>query len=454
MRQGSLVVGKVILMGVASLLVFWPALHGGWIGDEVWYLPDRQWRLWSSDTLGYHLASVALHFLSALLVWRLLDKLGLKLAWLGGMIFAVHPVQVESVACIVELKSTLSLPPLLLAMMAWVDFEENRSKRDYLLALGWFLVATLCQITLAPFPVLILLYGWWKRGRVGWAEVKVSVPFFFIALTFGMYAIWVEEMYALPDPIPLGGVFSRIVCAGTTLGFYFTHCFSPAPQLPVYPQWVVDPPNAVLLWPWVVMVGVGYLCWRQRRSWGRHALFGLGFFVLFLVPFLGFMPLSYMSFTWVRDPVLYLPIIGLIGLVVAFLEWGEGKVSAGRRMPLLGIVVLGIAVLGWRSHDYAARFMSPEKLWTYTIGHNPDAWPAYQNLGNELLRRGDATRALAFFAEVVRRQPGYAEGHDDLGIALEDLHQMPEAIAQFEQALKLNPDDAKAREQLIKLHAQ
>jgi hypothetical protein len=79
-----------------------------------------------------------LHIVGALLVWRLLSKFGLRLAWLGGLIFAIHPVQVESVAWIAELKNTLSLPPFLLAMCAWIDYEERGKKRDYFLALGFF----------------------------------------------------------------------------------------------------------------------------------------------------------------------------------------------------------------------------------------------------------------------------------------------------------------------------
>ena len=89
-----------------------------------------QWQLWGNDTFGYHLTNVCLHLLGAFLVWRLLSKFGLRLAWLGGLIFAIHPMMVESVAWISELKNTLSLPPFLLAMCAWIDYEERGRKQD------------------------------------------------------------------------------------------------------------------------------------------------------------------------------------------------------------------------------------------------------------------------------------------------------------------------------------
>jgi hypothetical protein len=139
-------------------------------GSQLDYYPIKasvqwlQWHLWGMDTLGYHLTNVVLHILSALLVWRLLSKFGLRLAWLGGLIFAIHPVQVESVAWIAELKNTLSLPPFLLAMCAWIDYEERGKAKDYFLALGLFLVAMLCKLTVVLFPLVILLYAWWRRG--------------------------------------------------------------------------------------------------------------------------------------------------------------------------------------------------------------------------------------------------------------------------------------------------
>ena len=175
---------QAALIATATLWVFSPAFHGTWLMDDglyvlenplqhdparlwkTWFVPGSfieyypmeetvrwaQWQLWGAEPLGYHLTNVGLQIVSALLVWRLLAKLGLRLAWIGGLIFAVHPVQVESVAWIAELKNLLSLTPFLLAMAAWIDFEERRDARDYWLALGLFLVAMLCKISAAPFP--------------------------------------------------------------------------------------------------------------------------------------------------------------------------------------------------------------------------------------------------------------------------------------------------------------
>ena len=179
--------GLVIV--AATLWIFWPALHGEWLWDDdilvknnpivhdpaglskIWFEPMYlmdffplkvsvewlEWQLWQNNVLGYHLLNIILHIISSLLIWRLLSKLGLRLAWLGGLIFAIHPVTVESVAWIAELKNTLSLPPLLLAMCAWIDYDERGNPKDYFLALVLFLVAMLCKTTVVMLPVVILL---------------------------------------------------------------------------------------------------------------------------------------------------------------------------------------------------------------------------------------------------------------------------------------------------------
>ena len=254
-------------------------------------------------------------------MWRLLGKLGVRLAWLGGLLFAIHPVLVESVAWIAELKNTLSLPPFLVAMCAWIDYDEHGKWTQYCLALGLFLVAMLCKPTMVMFPVVILLYAWWRRRRIGVQDLKASVPFFAVSLALGLTTLWFLHHAMAPQAVQLGGFLSRAACAGLSLAFYFSKFLLPIGLLPTYPQWTVGRPSLVQFLPWPILFGVLYLCWANRTSWERHALLGLGFFLLNLAPFVGFRAVAYMSFTWVMDHVLYIPVIGLIGLVAAGLSW-------------------------------------------------------------------------------------------------------------------------------------
>jgi tetratricopeptide (TPR) repeat protein len=372
-----------------------------------------------------------------------LSKFDLRLAWLGGLIFAIHPIQVESVAWIAELKNTLSLPPFLLAMCAWIDFDARGKRRDYFLALGFFLVAMLCKPTMAMFPVVILLFAWWKRGRIGWRDARVSAPFFVVSLVLGFVTVWFLHHHAQGgDPVPLGGFFSRLACAGLSLSFYFSTCFLPVGLLPIYPKWVVDPPTLAQFLPWPILLAVIFWLWARRGSWGRQALLGLGFFLINLAPFIGFNAASYMTFTWVMDHILYIPIIGLIGLTVAALSRMEKQLPASFRPCVIGLVTVALALLALESHDYAKIFVNEETFWTYELRHNPDAFLAHNNLGYVFQKAGRQPEAISEFEEALRLDPDYYVALNNLGNSLLQTGRVPEALERYEQALRLKPENA------------
>jgi tetratricopeptide (TPR) repeat protein len=471
--NGKLLLPRAALIAVMVFWIFLPVIHGDWLWDDeelisqnelmhdpgglwkiwsepgslidyypLWYSAEwLQWHLWHDETLGYHLINIFLHLAGALLVWRLLDKFGLRLAWLGGLIFAIHPVQVESVAWMAELKNTLSLPPFLLAMCAYIDYDEQGKRGDYFLALGLFLIAMLCKTTMSLFPVVILLYTWWKRGRIRGADWKACAAFFTVSLVLGLITVWFQQDHAIRgQDIPIGGLFSRLALAGTSLSFYIFDCVWPVGLMPIYPKWTIDPPSLVQFLPWLMLGGVTYAFWTRRATWGRHVLLGLGFFLINLAPFLGFTTAFYMSFSWVADHILYLPLIGLIGLGIGGLEQASRQVPPSGRACGVGVVAALVALMAFESHRYAGMFVNQETLWTYTLEHNPEAWPAHNNLGNFLLRTGHNEEAMEHFRQALRINPQLAQAHNNWGNALLKVGRSSEAIEQYEAALKISPD--------------
>jgi len=467
---------KVALILLAGWFVYSPAFHGGWLWDDqaeisqnpeildpagywkIWFQSANtdffplkstviwlQWRLWQEHTLGYHLTTVGLHLLSAFLLWRLFRKLGLRLAWLGALLFVVHPVMVGSVAWIAELKNTLSLPPLLLALSAYVDFDGHRQRRYLALSAGLFLAAMLCKTSVVMFPVVLLLYCWWKRGRISSGDLKASGVFFAISLVLGLVTIWFQHERAIAGTvIASGGLFSRLACAGLAIAFYFCKGIFPVGLLPLYPRWTVDPPSPQQFLPWLGLGIVLYWLWTRRATWGRHALFGLGFFLINLTPVLGFIPMSYLRYTWVADHFAYLPLIGLIGLASA----GAGRLAASltgsmRRYAMAGGIVL-CGILACESHRYAANFQSEETLWSYTLKHNPAAWLAHNNLGSALLNHGPLPEAITHFDAAVQLKPDYAAAYNNLGIAYYRLGRPVESMEYFKRALGFQPNFAEA----------
>jgi tetratricopeptide (TPR) repeat protein len=468
----------------AAFCVYSPVFRGDWLWDDDWYITTNpllrdagglwkfwfepgawveyypveetllwiEWHLFGNVTLGYHLVTISLHAVNALLVWQLLEKLGLRLAWLGGLIFAVHPAAVDSVAWIAETKNTVSALPCLLAMCAWIDYEDHRRPRDYFRALLLFTVAMLCKIAVAPLPVVLLLYAWWKRRRVGWRDVTAAAPFLAIAVVLSAVSIACGEYYAHHSGRPLASVpqldvTSKFALAGQSIGVYFAHVVWPVDLLPNYPQWNIAAGSPIAWLPWLVLAGVLAVLWLRRAGWGAHALFGLGFFLLFLAPFLGFVIASYMSFTWVMDHYLYIAMIGPIGLLVAALGSILDRAPDSWRIAVIGAAVLLVTLLAFDAYGYAGAFADEASLWGYTVEHNPGDWLAQDNYAKAFLVDHQYEQAAEHFRIAELLRPGRAQSHLNMGRTLVNLHRIPEAFKEYETALALNPADPEIHNQ-------
>jgi hypothetical protein len=475
---------KALVILVSGILVLSPVLRGHWYGDDdlylvnnpllydparlwkAWFVPGSfvdyypigqavewyQWRLWGTDSpFPYLVCNLVLHLTSALLLWQLLARLGLRLAWLGGLIFAIHPLMVDSVGVSSELKNTLSLPPFLLAMICYLDFDETRKPRDYVLTLLFFVIAMLCKITMDFFPFVILLYAWWKRGRISRADIVASLPFFAVSLVLGLTFLHAGVVYAgttqyiSPGPIHLGGIPERLALAGLSLLFYFGHSFLPYHPVPFYPLWPLDPLTPLFFLPWLAIAIVVFTCWRKRDSWGRPTLFALGFFTLGLVPFLGLNEVSYMCLGWVWDHFLYIPIIALIGLVVAGLDGIARQLPQKFLVPATAILVALLALLGFQTWTYAKLFTTPEELWVYNLRSNPNAWMAHHLYAHELTMRDANDDAIAEERASLQINPAFDNAQMTLGLVLCKVGDYAEATKAFQACLRINPHYGAAR---------
>jgi hypothetical protein len=477
------------LIVMAGLIVYAPALHGSWLWDDpqyvtanpllhdparlekAWFVPGStmefyplqetvialQWWLWGAQPLGYHLTNLALHLVSALLLWRLFAQLGLRFAWLGGLLFVVHPLNVESVAWISELKNTLSLPPFLLAMIALVRYVDDRRRNDYFLALGFFTMAMLGKISMAPFPFVILLYLWWRRGRLGRNDYLLALPFLLVAVALSALTVWAYTRFGQLHPdhpfVPeIGGPAVRLALAVTTVSFYFARFFWPWEPMPLYPQWPTAPGLAFLLF--LAWAGLLAWFWKERKSWGRPALLGLGFFLLMIAPFCGLVTQSYMYFTWVLDHLLYIPMIGLMGLGLAVL----GKLSVGlpgpARVTEVGVLAVVVVLLAWQSRVYAGVWTDGGQLWSYAVQKNPGAWLAHYNLGNDFRRQGRIADAVGEYRTAIHLHPSFDWSHNNLGLCLATLPGgQEEAASEFREALRLRPQFPEAHANLANVQA-
>ena len=404
-------------------------------------------KLWGDATAGYHWVNILLHAFSALLLARILRQLKIPGAWLAAAFFALHPVEVESVAWITELKNTLSGMFYLSAALAYLGFDRNRNWGNYAAALGLFLLGLMSKTVIASLPAALLVVFWWQRGKLPWKrDVLPLIPFFLAGIGAGLFTAWVERKFIGAEGAEFNfSIIERFLIAGRAAWFYLGKLFWPVDLAFIYPRWNVS--QTVwwqCLFPAAALLLLGVFVWRRWRG----LLAGLLFFFGTLFPALGFFNVYPFRYSFVADHFQYLASLGPLTLAAAGITALPG--FFWKRKPILEPMMCAmlLLVLGTLTWKQCGMYANIETLWLQTIRLNPDCWLARNNLGNVLLQEGKVEEAITQFQQTLQIKPGYAEAHNNLGNALFQKGRVEEAITHYQQAAQIKPGYAEAHNNL------
>jgi len=469
-----------VLLILVTIVVYLPALHAGFFWDDNVLLTENQlvkasdglwrywftteateyypltgsmrwleWRLWGMAPMGYHAVNILLHSMNAVLVWLVLRQLKVIGAWMAALVFAIHPVNVATVAWISEQKNTLSMFFYALSILLYLKFDVENRWRWYGLSLLAFVLALLSKTAVVMLPVVLLGCVWWLRGRVKAKDLLCCAPFFLFSAVLGILTIWFHSTHALkPLGIRSDDFTFRLAAAGWAPWFYLWKVLLPVDLMMVYPKWRIDPSYWVSYLPGVLVIASLMVFWWKRQEGGRPLFFGFGYFVVMFFPVLGFFPQSFYRYSLVADHWQYYSIVGPISVAVA------AAMNVNRhleRQQQSWAAVGGLAVLltlGSATWKRAGLFASERTLWEDNVAKNPGAWVVHYNLGGQLLQAGRFDKAIIEFRETARLRPDLIEAHSNLGIALAQEDRLPEAVEQFEEALRINPNLFEARSNL------
>jgi tetratricopeptide (TPR) repeat protein len=404
--------------------------------------------LWGLHPAGYHAVNVLLHCLNAVLLWRLLRRLSIPGAWLGAALFALHPVNVESVAWITELKNILSLLFYLLAMRAWVEFIDDtsgRGNRLYLLTLLCAALAVFAKTTACTLPAALALILWLRGQPVDRKRLWQIAPFLALGAAMGTISVWWERhhQYAVGAAFAIG-LTSRFLIATRALWFYAGKLIWPVHLAFSYPKWIIHPGDpAAWLWSAATLL-LALAVWRTRFIFGRALAVTLLFYAAALSPLLGFIMEYTFRYTFVADHYQYIAAIAPCALAGAAAGkfWRRGPVG----MVFLGAtaIIALLLTLGLLTRRQCGIYADNETLWRATLAENPGAAIAHNNLAGALLARGNIDEAIVLSREVLEADPDNASAHNNLGYGLFSRGQLDQAIPHFQKALALNPAEPRA----------
>jgi len=434
----------------------------------------------------YHLLNVLLHAASAVLLWRILQLLKVRGAWLGAALWALHPVLVQSVAWVTELKNTQSCLFYLLSILFFLKWGDqggavsgppqrwtgDRRSLGFVLSLVFFILATLSKPSVVMLPFVIALCIWWMRGKVRWRDALTLTPFALISALASGWTIWEQKFHARAVGPDWAQTFpERMIIAGKAIWFYLGKLVWPDPLIFIYPRWDLDSSKVLAYLPLLAAFAGLVALWFIRANWGRALLFAAAYYVVSLFPVLGFFTVFFFRYSFVSDHFQYLASMGPLALAGAGIATIAGRVfetprelasdtdalqnlgndfavsraKVGLGVALCGILLVSLGFLTWRQ---TAEYYNLFALYTATLQKNPGCWMAHYNLGVALSEQGEAEQAIDHYRRAVDLRPDYAEAHYNLGRLLVEKGQLDDAIAHYEKAVAINPADAEAQNNL------
>jgi tetratricopeptide (TPR) repeat protein len=466
---------------LVALVVFtyWPATRAGFVWDDdanvtqnialrspsglsaLWLRPGTttqyypvvytsfwlEYRFFGLDPAVYHAVNILLHALGCVLLWRVLRTLAVPGAWLAAAVFAVHPVQVETVAWVTERKNLLSFVCMAAAMLVYLrrvapPGESHRSfdARGYALAFALYLAALLSKVTSVTLGPALLVVLWWKRGRLRPRDVLPVLPMLVVAIPVGLLTRSLEagvgDAWGF-DWTP--NLVERLLQGSRAMAFYLGKLCWPANLSFVYPRWPIDTLDWVQYLPAIAFALLTVMLFAARARLGRAPLAALLLYAGILLPVLGVLEVYYFRFSYVADHWLYVACIPPIALAVGGGTGWLARGSDARRRAGIVLAASWVIVLASLSWQRTWLFESSFSLFEDAARRNPDSFFTRYNYGAELQQRARRDEAMAEYRAALALDPDGVAAWVNVGLIHSQRGERERAIEAWERAVALDP---------------
>lgn len=431
-----------------------------------WMTLGLDYKLWGMNPFGYHLSNVLLHTANAVVFYMLavaIFKITIPaeaqsaIPWgalFAALLFAVHPLRVESVVWITERRDVLSGLFYLLAILAYLyAYQPGRPVRRkyYWFCLLSFALALLSKEIVVTLPAILLFLDVYPLGRLPvsprrWMERQFrgvwleKVPFAALSAALLVRMFFVANEEPVFDPRAGLGWFSRVAAPLYNLAFYLWKTVSPVRLSPLYPftPHKLDPSAAPLEISAILVVSITAASILLRRRWPALAMAWVTYIVL-LSPVIGFVANGPRL---ANDRNTYLACLGwaLLAGAVVTLWWQKARLFRWLLAAAASLALITLAVL---TDQQIRIWHDSDALWTQALTVEP-SFTAYENMAEVLVSRGDDLWAADDFRKAIAMRPDFSPAYLGLGGALLRLHRPDEAAREYQAVLDLGKDPAYA----------
>jgi tetratricopeptide (TPR) repeat protein len=431
-------------------------------------------QLYGLNPAGHHLTNVLFHTLNVVILFLLLlwatGAMGRSV--LVAALFALHPLNVESVAWVAERKNVLSTLFFLLALGAYGGYARNPNLKRYLALTGLFALGLAAKPMVITLPFVLLLLDFWPLYRIkGWPPlaplkrtgrkdgplrsdsrtselessfaqasftqlVQEKLPLLALCVGSAVLTVIAQRTVSIRslEQFPMGIRLENTICA---YALYVWKAFFPVRLAPFYPY----SGQGFAIWQLgtaaLFLAATSALVWKQRFA-RRYLVTGWLWYLGTLVPVIGLVQVGGQA---MADRYAYVPLLGIfVMLVWGAADWADRKQINFQLRKATAVIILGVlSFLTWRQIGY---WRSEYDLWSHDLEVAPDNPLAISNLGDALNKMGRAEEALPLLEKSAKLLPRDPVRHGNLAVGLVGCDRLQDAIPEYETAISLTPDPA------------
>lgn len=397
-----------------------------------------EWQAVETDTRLYHIDNVLLHLGAAFVLYALLKRLDAPYPWFVCLLFAVHPIQLESVAWISQRKSLLGALFGFAAAYDYLGARQKLSRAARWRGPFWFFLSLSGKPVLIALPPLLAGYEW-LSGERNWRIIAHrTAPYFGLSLIFGIVGVAYQQKLIGGVDVRGQNLAERLASLGWAAWFYVGQTLRIDAMNFVYPRWKVDALNIFSWLPDAAALVVLWATWNWRRRLGLLPFAAWTTYLVTMLPSLGLADVFYWRYSYVGDHYVYQSLPAL--LVV--LSWLGRTIIAHRPQTYVPIVSLGIgfiAASGFFSWQRAHLYQKEEDIWVDALSQNPQAFLALSNLGGIRGIQGRSDDALRLLDQALELDPRFYEPHARKGDIFTELKKWQQALESYRRASDLAP---------------